>query len=246
MIRTALPHTLCLSPNVDPRPPGVQPSILLLHYTGMETAEAALRWLCTPHAKVSCHYLVDEAGGIVQMVGEEMRAWHAGVSCWAGEHDVNARSIGIEIHNPGHTLGYPDFPDVQIAAVVVLAQDIVRRHAILPEGVLAHSDVAPRRKIDPGEKFDWERLHAAGVGLWSMAAAPDGSPGSLDSQEVRQLQRQLRIFGYDIAETDCYDHQTEVVVKAFQRHYRPQRVDGIADASTRGVLKSLLQQLGRC
>src|SRR5438552_13163292 len=137
------------SANVEPRKNGVEPGILLLHYTGMKSAEAALNWLCDPRSKVSCHYLVDEAGRITQMVDEDMRAWHAGIAVWKGERDINSHSIGIEIHNVGHTMGYPGFPPAQMDAVIALCRDIVGRHAIRSECVLAHSDVATRRKADP-------------------------------------------------------------------------------------------------
>jgi N-acetylmuramoyl-L-alanine amidase len=246
VIRTRLPHSFCLSPNIEPRPAGVWPSILLLHYTGMESAEAACRWLCTPHAKVSCHYLVDEHGGITQMVGEEMRAWHAGVSFWAGERDINSHSVGIEIHNPGHSLGYPDFPDAQMQAVIALSMDIVARHDIRPECVLAHSDVAPRRKIDPGEKFDWRRLHEAGVGLWVKPEPASGEAAEAVSgmELVAAFQRRLGLYGYDISETGEIDSQTSIVVRAFQRHFRPDRVDGIIDRSTVVTLERLLARRG--
>ncbi len=243
MIRTSVPHSLSISPNVEPRPAGITPSILLLHYTGMESAEAARRWLCTPQSRVSCHYLVDEKGDIVQMVGEEMRAWHAGASFWRGITDINSHSIGIEIHNPGHSLGYPDFPGVQMDAVITLSRDIVGRNAINRQHVLAHSDVAPRRKIDPGEKFNWKRLHEAGIGHWvkPMTVADVSEPFSLDKQEISKFQSALRQYGYDIAMTGSLDRQTEIVVRAFQRHFRPERVDGVADRSTASTLSMLLE-----
>ena len=147
------------------------PSILLLHYTGVETAAKAIDWLTRAESKVSCHYAIDEAGCITQMVAEDMRAWHAGEAVWAGESDINSASIGIEIHNPGHEMGYPDFPEAQLAAVEALCRDIIARHGIRPERVLAHSDVAPTRKKDPGEKFPWARLARAGIGHWVEPAA---------------------------------------------------------------------------
>ena len=242
MIRTRLAHTLCISPNIEPRPQGVLPSILLFHYTGMENAEAACRRLCTSSSGVSCHYLVDELGHITQMVGEEMRAWHAGQSSWAGETDINSRAIGIEVHNRGHTLGYPDFPDSQMEAVIELSRDIISRNAIRPEMVLAHSDVAPRRKIDPGEKFDWGKLHAAGIGHWVEPVAAGEAASFLAPGEggISVLQQKLRSYGYPIDVTGQLDKQTEIVVKAFQRHFRPQRVDGIADRSTIATLDRLI------
>ncbi|MGC2600401.1 MAG: N-acetylmuramoyl-L-alanine amidase, partial [Rhodomicrobium sp.] len=136
------------SPNFGVREGGLKPSILLLHYTGMPSAEAAIHWLAVPESKVSCHYVADEAGTVTQMVPEAYRAWHAGLSHWKGSSDINSCSIGIEIHNPGHDGGYPDFPGAQMQAVEALCLDIVRRHGIAPQNLLAHSDVAPRRKID--------------------------------------------------------------------------------------------------
>ena len=244
MIGTKLPRRVVLSPNIEPRAEGKFPRFLILHYTGMATAEKACNWLCVPESKVSCHYLVDESGNITQMVGEEMRAWHAGVSCWEGETDINSCSIGIEIQNPGHGAGYPDFPPKQMEAVAALSKDIVSRHGILPQHVLAHSDIAPERKIDPGEKFDWRYLHAQGVGHW---VAPVDVSGGVFLQQgdrgdpVLALQGMFSLYGYRIVKNGQYDAQTRLVVEAFQRHFRPLRVDGIADHSTVATLHALLQ-----
>jgi len=219
------------------------PDLLILHYTGMATAEAACRWLCDTASEVSCHYLVDEAGAVTQMVDEGMRAWHAGASSWEGERDVNSRSIGIEIHNPGPEGGYPDFPPAQMAAVEALARDIIERHRIAPRHVLAHSDVAPGRKIDPGEKFDWKGLAAAGIGLWVEATgkADEAALGPGDEGDaVAALQADLRRFGYGIEPNGVLDEATRVVVAALQRHFRPALVDGIADGETRALLAGLL------
>ncbi|TCT13491.1 N-acetylmuramoyl-L-alanine amidase [Tepidamorphus gemmatus] len=230
------------SPNHDARPTDLPVDILLLHYTGMVSAEAAIARLCDPSAKVSCHWLVDEDGRIVRLVGEEHRAWHAGVSCWAGATDINARSVGIEIVNPGHELGYRDFPDAQIGAVIALAREILARHPIPPERVLAHSDVAPARKIDPGERFPWERLHRAGIGHWvvpePITDGPVLRPGDRGAA-VAALRRDLAGYGYCLAAGELYDAATEMVVAAFQRHFRPARVDGQADASTLRTLQRL-------
>ncbi len=246
MIRTRVPHTLCLSPNVEPRAPGATPSILLLHYTGMQSAEAACRWLCDPQSRVSCHYLVDEEGRVTQMVGEDLRAWHAGQSSWCHETDINSHSIGIEIHNPGHTMGYPEFPDLQMRALTDLARDIVDRQGIRPERVLGHSDVAPRRKTDPGEKFDWERLYRAGVGHWVRPSQPTvpAEPVGTDRDAIASIQRKLGQDGYRVDPTGLLDGQTEAVIRAFQRHFRPQRVDGVPDRSTLETLDRLLEALG--
>lgn len=213
-----------------------------MHYTGMADTAVALDRLCASESKVSAHYLVDEAGRIVRLVPEERRAWHAGVASWAGETNINGCSIGIEIANPGHELGYPDFPEAQMRAVEALALDILGRHAIPPERVLAHSDVAPDRKADPGEKFDWGRLAARGIGHW-VEAAPivEGPVFQLDARgdEVAALQYQLADYGYGLEVTGVYDAATKGVVTAFQRHFRSGRVDGVADLSTLATLHGL-------
>jgi N-acetylmuramoyl-L-alanine amidase len=235
------------SPNFGPRRGGLTPRILLLHYTGMASAEAAIRWLAAPQSQVSCHYVIDEHGTVTQMVPEARRAWHAGVSHWRGIADINSSSIGIEIHNLGHDGGYPDFPEVQMAAVEALCLDIVRRHGIEPRHVLAHSDVAARRKTDPGEKFDWARLARAGVGHWT-APAPivTGSavlaPGDR-GEAVLRLQQKLCAYGYGLEITGEYDKETGLAVTAFQRHFRPTLVNGHADRSTLETLDALLDAL---
>jgi N-acetylmuramoyl-L-alanine amidase len=244
--RTTLPHDWRPAPGIGERRDGKRPDILLLHYTGMASAEAACRRLCDPHSGVSCHYLVDEHGGIVQMVEEHLRAWHAGQSFWHGETDVNSRSIGIEIHNRGHEADYPDFPEAQMVAVIALSRDILSRHAIAPERVLAHSDIAPRRKLDPGEKFDWRRLHEAGIGHWvePESVGDDAGLGQGDeSESVLALQRDLAAYGYDVPQSGIFDATTAATVTAFQRHFRPARVDGRADRSTCATLKRLLASL---
>ncbi|HEX9702091.1 MAG TPA: N-acetylmuramoyl-L-alanine amidase [Rhodospirillales bacterium] len=213
------------SPNFDDRPEGAPIDMLVLHYTGMETAAAAFRRLCDPAAKVSAHYVIDETGAVTAMVPEEKRAWHAGLSFWRGERDVNGRSIGIELVNPGHEFGYRDFPEVQMAALRDLAAAIVERHAIPARNVVGHSDVAPARKTDPGERFDWAGLAAAGIGLWPKDAAPIGKADDAADMLAR--------YGYDIGDPAA-------AVAAFQRHFRPARMDGVADAETTGRLKALL------
>jgi N-acetylmuramoyl-L-alanine amidase len=236
------------SPNFDERCDATRPNILLLHYTGMPSAEAAIHWLAAPESKVSCHYVVDEIGAVTQMVAETARAWHAGVSHWKGATDINSRSIGIEIHNPGHDGGYPDFPEAQMAAVEALCLDIIGRHGIAPHHVLAHSDVAPRRKIDPGEKFGWARLARAGIGHWTEPApVTDGAVLERGSRgdAVLGLQESLRAYGYGIPCSGDYCEDTEFVVAAFQRHFRPALVDGRADRSTLETLDALLAFLPR-
>ncbi|SMC59465.1 N-acetylmuramoyl-L-alanine amidase [Rhizobium sp. RU36D] len=234
------------SPNHGARADGCAPDIILLHYTGMATELGALAWLCNPESQVSCHYFVHEDGRVVQMVPEERRAWHAGKSVWAGETDINSRSIGIEIANGGHPAGLPDFPDIQIQAVIELCLDCGRRLGIAPERVLAHSDVAPVRKVDPGEKFPWAKLHAAGVGHLVEPLPVQGGRffqrGDV-GQPVEALQSMLSLYGYGIEVTGEYDDRTEGVVAAFQRHFRTERVDGIADMSTIGTLHRLLSSL---
>jgi N-acetylmuramoyl-L-alanine amidase len=218
--------------------------ILLLHYTGMPDADGALQRLCDPTSEVSTHYFVFEDGRLVQCVPEARRAWHAGEASWGGKADINSRSIGIEIVNPGHGWQYNDFPAAQIQAVIALGRDILARHPIPPCQVLAHSDVAPLRKQDPGEKFPWDRLATAGIGAW-VAPEPIAASGRVlaagdDGPEVRDLQGRLADYGYGLDVTGQYDTDTTAVVTAFQRHFRPARVDGVADVSTRNTLAKLL------
>jgi len=184
-----------------------------------------------------------EDGRIVQCVAEARRAWHAGVSSWEGEADVNSRSVGIEIVNPGHGLGYPEFAEAEVAAVIALCRDILARHPIRADRVVAHSDVAPGRKEDPGEKFPWARLHAAGIGHWvEPVAIAEGDALALGDRgaEVLRLQQSLAAYGYGVPATGEFDGATRDVVAAFQRHFRPARVDGNADLSTIRTLHRLL------
>jgi N-acetylmuramoyl-L-alanine amidase len=232
-----------VSPNHDARKDGRAADMILLHYTGMPDAQAALDRLCSIEAKVSAHYVVFEDGRIVQCVQEARRAWHAGVSSWAGESDINSCSIGIEIANPGHDFGYSDFPKRQIAAVIALCRGIIARRGIRPQRVLAHSDVAPTRKKDPGEKFPWRLLHESGVGHWVRPARVSG--GALiqpdeESEAVRTMQAALADYGYGLDVTGKYDSATQQVVIAFQRHFRPARVDGVVDESTVRTLRALI------
>ena len=217
------------SPNFDARGSGTPIDILVLHYTGMQTGAAAIERLCDPEAQVSAHYTVDEDGTVYAHVPEESRAWHAGVSYWRGARDINARSIGIEIVNPGHEFGYRSFPDCQIGAVIHLAKDIFRRHPIPPERVLGHSDVAPARKQDPGELFPWGTLSLAGIGLW-----PQTRKARLDVPFTDGL----RAFGYGLKPD--MDVSDETAIVAFQRHWRPARIDGVADKECEAILAALL------
>jgi N-acetylmuramoyl-L-alanine amidase len=206
-----------LSPNQDDRPAGVPIDMLILHYTGMRTAREAIDRLRDPVARVSSHYVVDEHGAIFRLVPEDQRAFHAGVSHWRGHSDLNGRAVGIEIVNPGHEWGYCDFPALQMAAVCDLCLGILARHPIPARNVVAHSDVAPDRKEDPGEKFDWQGLAANGVGLW-----PEGD----DADAVRDVRAALTDIGYRV------DLDLPVVLRAFQRHWRQEAITGEPDAGT--------------
>jgi len=233
------------SPNFNERVGVDGPDILLMHYTGMQSCEAAVQRLTDPAARVSSHYTIDEDGKVYVHVDESLRAWHAGVSHWRGETDINSRSIGIEIVNPGHEFGYRAFPDVQIDAVIELSKGILSRHRIPPRNVIAHSDIAPGRKEDPGELFPWKRLAGEGIGIWVDAQAVTGeslSPGDR-GDAVCALQADLAAYGYGIDLTGDYDTRTRDVVIAFQRHFRPAQFDGVADAQTRDVLRQLLAKV---
>jgi N-acetylmuramoyl-L-alanine amidase len=235
------------SPNHGERIGTASPSMLILHYTGMPDGQGALERLSDEAAQVSCHYFVGEDGEIIQMVPEARRAWHAGQSNWEGIADINSHSIGIEIVNPGHEWGSRDFPAVQMAAVRALCRDIISRRAILPQHVLGHSDIAPLRKTDPGERFDWAGLAAEGVGLHVPPAPIRGgrffSRGDT-GQPIEALQAMFSLYGYGLPITGVYDDLTEAVVTAFQRHFRPERVDGICDASTIETLRDLIAKRG--
>lgn len=234
------------SPNFGERNKGLRPDMIVLHYTGMPDVEGAIARLCTAGTDVSTHYIVLEDGRVVQSVPEAKRAWHAGVGVWAGEEDINSCSIGIEIINRGHDWGYPDFPGRQIAAVIALCRGIMLRHDLPAHRVLGHSDVAPSRKKDPGEKFPWHSLANSGVGHWVRPArVVRGDLMKLGAvgDDVSALQTALGRYGYGIAASGRYDPATVDVVTAFQRHFRPERVDGVADHSTLTTLQALLAGL---
>ena len=239
-----LVERLVPSPNIEPRLKGLTPQILIMHYTGLETVERAIDVLSRPDCKVSCHYVVDEQGRIVQMVAEQHRAWHAGLSFWRGETDINSASIGIEIQNLGHTRGYPDFPARQMEAVAALAADIIARHGMAKSQILAHSDIAPGRKIDPGEKFDWQGLAARGIGHWvdptPVDACDEGYALGSDAPAVAEAQSLLAAYGYRIDPTGILDEQTAIVLRAFQLHFRQSRPDGRLDGSTLETLRRLV------
>ena len=221
--------------------------MLVLHYTGMRTADEAISRLRDPGAKVSAHYVVDEDGSILRLVPEERRAWHAGRGVWQGETDCNAASIGVEIVNPGHEFGYRDFFEAQIAAVISLVSDIRSRWTIPDARIMGHSDLAPDRKQDPGELFPWKRLASLGHGLWFEPAAERidalGAPLGVGDQGlgVIVLRAGLHRLGYGLQPGGDYDEATRLTVEAFQRHWRPARVDGVADGETRATLMGVLQ-----
>ena len=233
------------SPNFDGRPHGVTPDMLVLHYTGMPTGQAALERLCDPAAKVSAHYMIEEDGTIFRLVAEEMRAWHAGVSFWQGQTDINGCSIGIELVNPGHEWGYRQFPDTQIERLIELARDVLGRHQIPPQRSLGQSAVAPGRRQDPGELVPWATLARAGVGLWpceqaNIAAEPTGAAHRPDG--LKTFFEELSVFGYGIESSGRYRSGATEAVTAFQRHWRPDKIDGVPDDETRMVLNSLISQ----
>ena len=214
------------SPNFDARPAGRPIDMVVIHYTGMRSAKAAVARLCDPEAGVSAHYVIDEDGSVIRLVGEAKRAWHAGQAWWRGEADINARSIGVELVNPGHEFGYRAFPEAQMSALEGLAHAILGRHPIAARNVVGHADVAPRRKRDPGELFDWQRLAAAGVGLWPVAAAP----ATADPEALRAM---LAAVGYETKDLTA-------TLTAFQRRFRPVCVDGVADAETAELVAAVV------
>lgn len=255
------------SPNHDSRE-GQAIDMLLLHYTGMPSGEAALERLCDPNAepgRVSAHYCIEEDGTIYRLVPEERRAWHAGVSSWSGESNINARSIGIELVNPGHEFGYRPFPEAQMLSLIELSQEILNRNTIRPDRVLGHSDVAPLRKEDPGELFDWARLAAAGIGLWPMGEGPARSADrahefpeiktpeitipdienpETETSETAELQKRLARYGYAVPQHGALDDETRAVICAFQRHFLPDRLSGSPDAATFAQITRLLALTG--
>ena len=230
------------SPNCGPRPRTAAIDTLVLHYTGMRSAAEALDRLCDAASQVSAHYLIEEDGTVWRLVNEESRAWHAGVSWWKGATDLNDRSLGIELVNPGHEVGYRPFPSPQIDALVALCRDIAARHAIPANRILGHSDIAPMRKQDPGELFDWRRLAARGVGLWP-AAASDDPPAAGEAGPL------LAAIGYDVAgrsagrSADPAEALTAAIA-AFQRRFRPSRIDGLADDETRALIAAVARLFG--
>jgi N-acetylmuramoyl-L-alanine amidase len=253
------------SPNFNERAGPID--LLVLHYTGMQSAEIALKRLtdpepkagdypgpwqdpaidpATPLGRVSCHYVVDEAGQVYRLVPEEKRAWHAGASHWAGREGVNDTAIGIEIVNGGHDFGLPPFPARQTEAVVSLVAEICTRWALGPHQVVGHSDIAPARKLDPGERFPWKALADRGLALWPLKPPSEG--GGLICKEgdegptVLMLQETLAAFGYGLPQSGVFGPETKAVVEAFQRRFRVNRIDGVLDGETMLILADVSQQ----
>jgi N-acetylmuramoyl-L-alanine amidase len=214
------------SPNFDAR--ALPVSMVVLHYTGMIDGASAIARLADPEAKVSAHYVVAEDGQVVRMVDEAHRAWHAGRSWWRGTSDINSASIGIEIVNPGHEFGYRPFPEAQIDAVIELLAGIMERHSITRGNVVGHSDVAPARKEDPGELFPWYRLARLRLAL-PRPTKNLMDPHWSDAGFLLALER----FGYDVADGVA-------AIRAFQRRFRPEMIDGIIDGECRAILLGLL------
>ena len=221
-----LPVVDCPSPNHDARPPGTAIDVLVFHYTDMASSDAALQRLCDPGAKVSAHYLVGRDGRVFQLVAETQRAWHAGQSFWRGQAGINAGSIGIELDNPGEASGPAPFPAQQMAALAMLCTDILRRHPIPARNIVGHSDIAPRRKQDPGVLFDWQGMAEKGIGFWPRA------PHAETPDEAMAADR-LQAIGYETV-----DRCASLI--AFQRRFRALRPDGILDSETMGLLGAVL------
>ena len=220
------------SPNFNDRLSGTEIDMLVLHYTGMKSAEHALQHMCDPDAQVSAHYCIDENGSVYQLVEEQNRAWHAGVSSWRGNNNINDRSIGIELVNPGREFGYRPFPEVQMKALIDLSGEIVARRSIPQRNVVGHSDIAPTRKQDPGELFDWAQLAKQGTGLW-----PSTDFQTIEApNQLNDFRDALAHYGYDISDFPS-------ATLAFQRHFRPSKCNGKADTETNGILNFLISLL---
>lgn len=222
-----LVHEERLSPNFDERTLPI--SMVVLHYTEMKPVGAAIERLTDPEAKVSAHYLITEEGGVIRLVPEDKRAWHAGASFWRGIPDVNSASIGIELDHPGHGLGYRGFAEAQIDALIPLLARIVKHYDIPRANVVGHSDVAPMRKVDPGELFPWDRLAEYKLCLPRPACLAAGNPFHNDGSFFLALER----FGYDITDQ-------AKAVEAFERRWRPERITGVVDGEVAAILWQLL------
>tara|TARA_Y100000994_G_scaffold43123_1_gene33679 strand:- start:19 stop:696 length:678 start_codon:yes stop_codon:yes gene_type:complete len=213
------------SPNFNDRPKDIVPNILVIHYTGMKSVDQALQRLTSSNSQVSAHYLISRKGEIFKLVSEEKRDWHAGVSYWRGETDINSYSIGIELENPGHEFGYSKFPKGQMSVLTELCVEVINKYSISPENIVGHSDIAPRRKKDPGELFDWKSLAKKGVGLWPEPI--------LNKITLESFEKSLNDFGYEVVDLRS-------TITAFQRHYLPDTVSGISDATTQKTLATLM------
>jgi N-acetylmuramoyl-L-alanine amidase len=220
------------SPNFNDRPNQISVDMLVLHYTGMPTAHEALERMCDPVSKVSAHYMIDERGKLYHLVAEDKRAWHAGVSSWRGNNDINDRSVGIELANPGHAFGYHMFPKIQIDVLIKLAKNIILRHPIPARNVVGHSDIAPIRKQDPGELFEWSKLASHGIGLWPN----NFSEQNIDHEKTVDFDLALKMYGYETANLSA-------TTLAFQRHFLPSACSGHPDPETRKKLQTLLNTL---
>ncbi|UTW56391.1 N-acetylmuramoyl-L-alanine amidase [Kordiimonas sp. SCSIO 12610] len=236
------------SPNYNDRPGNCQPDMVVLHYTGMETGQGALERLCDPKAEVSAHYLIEESGETYQLVEPDKRAWHAGISHWQGRDNLNHYSIGIELVNPGHEFGYRSFPETQIACLLELLQTLKQRYGIKKHMYVGHSDIAPDRKEDPGEKFPWQQLASEGFGIWSevngnsQQALLDDSAAVSQREMIIVLQEKLRSIGYGIEISGVYDKLTTACVRAFQRRWRQKHVTGEYDAGTDRIVNDIIYQ----
>lgn len=239
-------NTSCPSPNFNDRPGGKAPDTVVLHYTGMKNFADALDRLTSPESKVSCHYLLDMNGDAYSLVDEEKRAWHAGVSNWAGRANVNDFSIGIELHNPGHQYGYIPYPDEQMNALLKLMEGIFSRHNIRVRDVVAHSDIAPARKEDPGELFNWKMLADNGFAIWPGAEYSVKSGGRIiaragdDNGYIGIVQKKLSDFGYHLDITSQMDVATIQVITAFRRRFTPQYLHPIWDEYAEFILSDML------
>ncbi len=236
------------SPNFNDRPDKIDVNMLVMHYTGMLSCNQALQRLCDSNAKVSSHYLIDEDGTIIQLVSEDKQAWHAGVSCWQGKAALNENSIGIEIVNPGHEFGYREFPAKQMEAVLELSLDIISRHKkILPQNIVGHSDIAPTRKKDPGELFDWKYLAKNGVGIFpdlegKKIKSPTRVVVSPDDKgdDVANLQKKLSQYGYFLKIDGYFGEKTESTVLAFKRHFIQDSINAFWTLKDQAILDNLL------
>jgi len=230
------------SPNFNDRPDGVRIKYLILHYTGMATGQAALKRLCDKASKVSAHYMIEEDGRIFVLVPESRRAWHAGVSAWGDDQDINGLSIGIELVNPGHDSpgykgDYRPFPEAQMTALITLCRGILSRHDIRPWYILGHSDIAPARKSDPGELFDWQRMAEAGIGVWPLAVViSQAGKSQADKCDEDVFRQRLAQYGYDIGAGEGM----KAAIIAFQRHFRPADISGVIDGQCCSILENLL------